>query len=327
MDDAIVFVNVGWMIRYQGPKNDPTLGGHGWLKKHDYGHETWNYLPRRGRVYGYVPRSAQIRLERLGGTSRDNAIEGVTVVWIARNPRDKHTYVVGWYRNATVHKSKDHHRIRRSSEQTVDYQIDAPAADARLLEVEQRVLRVPTAKRPGNLGQSPVWYGNPPFLEEVRNYLKAGGRVKRLSSGSGTPKQQDPLLRKKIEEAAVNHAFDFYRSEPGGAYQVESVEGDRTGWDLEATSGDVKLLIEVKGLSGSELCVELTPNEYEKMLSTEHRSRYVVYVVTQAVTNQRTSHVFYYNAEVSSGRRQIWMASDGRVLKIDPRVAARLTVE
>lgn len=327
MDEVIVFVNVGWMIRYRGPKNDPTLGGHGWLKAHDYGHEAWNYLPYKGRVFGYVPRSAQIRLARLGGTSRDERIDGVTVVWIARSPRDKHTYVVGWYRNATIHKRNDHLRVRRSNELTVEYQIEAPEADSHLLELEQRVLRVPTAKSIGNLGQSPVWYGNPSFLREVRNYLRAGGRVQRAPDGSGAPKQSDPLLRRKIELAAVNHAIAFYSSEDGGGYQVRTVEKDRVGWDLEATSGDVTLLIEVKGLSSDELCVELTPNEYDKMLSAEHRSSYVVYVVTQAMAAHRRSHVFYYNAEASSGNKQIWMASDGRVLNIDPRTAARLTVQ
>ncbi len=29
MSQPLVFVNVGWMVAYRGPDNDPTLGGHG----------------------------------------------------------------------------------------------------------------------------------------------------------------------------------------------------------------------------------------------------------------------------------------------------------
>lgn len=30
MDERLVFVNIGWMVSYQGDANDPTLGGHGY---------------------------------------------------------------------------------------------------------------------------------------------------------------------------------------------------------------------------------------------------------------------------------------------------------
>jgi hypothetical protein len=329
LDERIVLINVGWMVRYRGLTNDPTLGGFGWLKAHDYGHEAWNFLPVRGRLYGYVPRSAQIRLTRLGAGSRDEKIAGVTVVWIARSPRTGETFVIGWYRNATIHKNKDHLMVRRSPTLRVEYQIEAAEPDATLLDVEQRVLKVPTEKRPGNLGQSPVWYGNVEFLQEARQYLKTRRVIRktRAHGRSGAkPRQPDPLLRKKIEAAAVQHAIRFYESKAGGHYAVRSVEGDRIGWDLEAKSGDVTLLIEVKGLSGGEINVELTPNEYQKMMSPKLRRRYVMYVVTRANTAHDRSHVFYYNLDASSEKRHVWAAEDGRVLDIQPRTAARLSV-
>lgn len=328
MEEPLVFVNIGWMVAYQGPNNDPTIGGHGWLKSHDYGHEAWNFHPYQDKLYGYVPRSARINLRRLGSTHKNEKLAGITVVWIARNPRDKVTYVAGWYRNAIVHRESNYFKIRRSAGQVVEYQIEAPSDDAKLLAPDQRILKVPTAKVKGNLGQSPVWYGNAEFVARIRAYLKVDGVVQepRKEKASGTPKQSDPETRKLVELAAVRHAIDYYTSRAGGNRTVKSVERDNAGWDLTVTGGDVMLKVEVKGLSGKELCVELTPNEYKQMLSSEHRSMYAVYIVTEALSPTAAAHVFYYNAEASHGRNHVWTTVDGRMLTIKPLTGARLTV-
>lgn len=328
MDEPLLFVNIGWMVAYKGPTNDPTIGGHGWLKSHDYGHEAWNFLPHQGKLYGYVPRSARINLRRLGSAPKDDELTGVTVVWVARNPRDKVTYVAGWYRNALVFRESNHFKIQRAKGQVIEYQIEAPNDGAKLLTPDQRTLKVPTAKLKGNLGQSPVWYGNTEFVAQVRAYLKADGVIQepRKKKASGTPKQPDPETRKLVELAAVRHAIDYYTSRAGGTRTVTSVERDNTGWDLTVTGGDVTLKVEVKGLSGSNLCVELTPNEYKQMHSSEHRSMYAVYVVTAALSSAAAAHIFYYNAELSHGRNHVWTTEDGRMLKIEPLTGARLTV-
>jgi len=328
MDEPIIFVNIGWMVAYKGPNNDPTIGGHGWLKSHDYGHEAWNFLPHEGKLYGYVPRSARINLRRLGSAPKDDKLTGVTIVWVARNPRNKITYVAGWYSNASVHRESNYFKIQRPGGQVIEYQIEAPNDGAKLLKPDQRTLKVPTAKLKGNLGQSPVWYGNTEFLAQVRAYLKADGVIQKpkKQKTSGAPKQPDPETRKLVELAAVRHAIDYYTSHAGGNCTVTSVEKDNAGWDLTVTGGDVTLKVEVKGLSGSNLCVELTPNEYKQMLSPEHRSMYAVYVVTEALSHTATAHIFYHNAELSYGRKQLWTTEDGRMLNIEPLTGARLTV-
>ncbi|WP_157640706.1 protein NO VEIN domain-containing protein [Burkholderia ubonensis] len=71
------------------------------------------------------------------------------------------------------------------------------------------------------------------------------------------------------------------------------------------TGGDVTLRVEVKGLSGSEVRVELTPNEYKQMLSPKHRELYVVYVVTEALSAKPHAHIFYYNSEISQGSEHV----------------------
>ena len=316
------------MVKYSGPSsNDPTLGNFGYLKTGTVGHEAWNFKPHRGKVYGYVPRSAQIRIERLGSARSDDQLQGVTVVWLARNPRDKRTYIVGWYRNATVHRDANSISLARGKSFRVGYQIEAPAGSATLLAPDARIFPIPTAKEPGNLGQSPVWYGkDDKFRAAVRAYISDG---KLPSTRKGTsPKQLDPELRTKIEKAAVAHATRHYTSKAGGSRTVESVEALARGWDLEATAFDGSVLkVEVKGLSGRDVLVEVTPNEYAHMISAEHRSDYIIYIVTEALEKSARAHVFRYDALLSKGKDHVWITDDFRKLTIQPLIAARLSSE
>jgi Protein NO VEIN, C-terminal len=248
------------------------------------------------------------------------------VIWIARNPRNGITYIIGWYKNATIYSDNDHISLTRRGGIEVNYQIEASAADATLLPLEQRLFSIPTSKKPGHLGQSPIWYGGTDnFRQTVGEYLENGGLLKKTVKAKGG-RQHDPDARKRIELAAIEHATQFYRSDKGGNREVNSVEKDGIGWDLTVTAASGEILkVEVKGLSGRELIVELTPNEYKQMCSTEHREGYIVYVVTEAGTPDAKSHIFYHDRENSSRRKLLWTAVDGRILKIEERVAARLS--
>ncbi|SFE10180.1 DUF3883 domain-containing protein [Methylobacterium sp. 13MFTsu3.1M2] len=326
----MVFVNIGWMKNYAGATaDDQPVGGHGYLKDGNIGHEVFNFKPLRDSVYGYVPRAARINLKNLGGATSDESIAPVTVVWIARNPSNKKTYIVGWYKNATVFRNNDHIKLTRERGFDVVYQITAPADDATLLSVDRRQFIIPTEKAEGNLGQSPVWYGGKDeFRARVAAYIAAGGVFTATKKGGskGPKRQTDPELRKQIELAAVRHATAYYESIDGGSQVVDSVEKDGVGWDLNVTAPTGALLkVEVKGLSGRDLVVELTPNEYKKMKSLEHRAQYVVYVVTEALTTSARSHVFRHNAEASKGGKLVWATLDGRMLEIVEIMAARLS--
>ena len=328
----MVFVNVGWMKDYAGPSpSDMPVGGHGYLKSGKIGHEVFNFAPLKGKVYGYVPRTARINLKNLGGSSSDEFVTPVTVVWIARNPSDKKTYIVGWYKGATIYRDNEHYIFKRSKGFNVSYQVEAPESGATLLPFDQRLFRIPTAKEKGNLGQSPVWYGGKDkFRAEVAAYVAADGAFAENSkSGTkGAKHQTDPELRKRIEVAAVRHATAYYLSREGGSQVVDSVEKDGVGWDLNVTAPTGAVLkVEVKGLSGRDLVVELTPNEFEKMMSREHRAQYIIYVVTDALTPEARSHVFRHNAEASEGRNLVWRTSDGRQLAIKEIIAARLSAD
>lgn len=327
--EPIVFINIGWMNDYSGlTPDDPIRGGHGFLKKEKFGHESWNFKPYRGKLFGYVPRSARINLSNLGGQKNDVSLSNITVAWIARNPRDRKTYVVGWYENATVYSINDAIKLDRAEGHKVGYQIEAPADKAVLLKADRRLFLVPTSKMKGNLGQSPVWYGGKDaFRGSVLNYIEAGGHFpKSPAKTQGAGKQNDPEARKRIELAAVRHATAFYQSVEGGEQTVVSVEKDGKGWDLTVTAPTGAVLkVEVKGLSGKELAVELTPNEYKQMRSPEHRTQYIIYVVSEAGASTEQSHVFLHNQEASKRNKLVWESLDGRRLKIEERVGARLS--
>jgi hypothetical protein len=325
----LLFINAGWQIRYQGPAaDDPTLGGHGHLRTHSMGHEAWNFQPYKGRLYGYIPREAVVRIGNLGATSSDDHAAGVTVVWLARHPSTGRTVIVGWYRNATVHRRADAHVLARKGGYSVKYQIDAPADQAKLLSLDQRTFEIPTKKEKGCLGQSPVWYGaSDAFRARVRAFIDRDGRHEppaKKSVKGGAPRSNDPEARKRIELAAVAYATRYYKSIEGGERTVESVERDAVGWDLNAIGPADTLKVEVKGLTGTEPVVELTPNEYEAMRSPEHRNHYVIFIVTEASTPSERAHIFRYDAEASTKKRAVWVSHSGRELQIEERTGARL---
>lgn len=324
--ETLVYINHAWMTHYRGPKGDKAEGNFGFLKTNGIAHESWNFEPIKGKVYGYVPRSAKINISRLGAERGDAAADGVTVVWIARNPRTKKTVIVGWFRNARIHREAEDRRLERLSGFDVGYQIEAPAVDAVLLPIDARSFIIPTAKEPGNLGQSPVWYGKgEAFNREVAEYIGRGGR--RGKQPTKFPRQNNPELRRKVEQAAINHAIAYYESEKGGFHRVESVEKDGVGWDLEAFSEDgVYLKVEVKGLSGKDLVVELTPNEYAKMRSSEHRTDYIIYVLAEALSSNPMAYIFRHDALLSKGSDLVWVTEDGQRLRIQPIIAARLSI-
>lgn len=115
-----------------------------------------------------------------------------------------------------------------------------------------------------------------------------------------------------VEQAAISAVTEYYTKV---GYQVDSVERDNVGWDLTAVRDNRELKLEVKGLSGSDLVIELTPNEYKKM--REHRDTYCVCIVSAALTKSKLE-IFSYVA----GSDQ-WESTDRRVLNLQELVGAR----
>jgi hypothetical protein len=283
--EPLLFCNIGWMEKYHGQSKgrDEIQGGGKYVKEKGMGHEVCNFAPVRGVIYGYVqPAGEQISLERLGGSPEDDQLSGVTVVWTAKRPGGG-TCVVGWHKNATVYRDKQEYpklsSLHRSNGLNF-FRIKAREPDCFLLPVDERTCEIPRQTK-GGMGQANVWYADSPLsiptVKRVRQLLAGKKAVprKRLSHRE----KQDQERKARVEKAAIRTTIDYYESL---GYSVRSVEKENVGWDLEATHGKTKLLIEVKGLSGINPSVELTPNEY--FVFSQRPTTYRLAIVLNALT-------------------------------------------
>lgn len=177
------------------------------------------------------------------------------------------------------------------------------------------------------MGQSNIWYADQEivseFKKEVFKYIddriipkKPKNKVK------GVPRQIDPRKRKKIEGIAIEKTIQHYENL---GYNVESVEKDNLGWDLEATIDNRMLKLEVKGLSQENVNIELTPNEYKQMQNS--KKEYRVCVVTNALKKPNLQIFSYNDEKLDSDNLGIWQDENGNALKMEERISARCYVE
>ena len=110
----------------------------------------------------------------------------------------------------------------------------------------------------------------------------SGDRISRPARSGGTSGGGDPEIKKEVEKAAMQAATRHYKSR---GYEVESVEAEKIGWDLEAVKGGEKLRVEVKGISGERISVSLTHNEFKA--TKQHRPDYRLAVFRNIPNNHR----------------------------------------
>lgn len=328
----MIFLRVAWMSRYKGiAGGDAPVGGGAFVAEHGFGHEIFNFRPFEGAVFGYAQppgrkdkwSDAKINLTRLDA-SADESVSGVLAVWVSTAPTGG-AFVVGWYKNATVFREWQPPPTgsnRRHNETDCGYYVTAKSEDAVLLPPDERVFSVPQQEK-GTFGQSNIWYADDPeqnreFRLKVLNYIQTR-QVASVPDNktSPPPHQPDPLLRQKVEKIAVERTTAHFTTL---GYTVDSFEEDNLGWDLTAVSGKRELRLEVKGLSGSHIVVELTPNEYAAM--KQHRDSYRVCVVTNALTEPYLT-IFAYTPDSGQWESQ---SPDRRILSIKEIIAVRCSV-
>jgi len=176
MRDLLLVLNVGWMTKYKGLENDELTDGGAYVGEHGYGGEIFNFAPFQGSMYGYVQppgkkqipyNSRIIRIERLEASVNSSFVDGVHVAWAARKPGGG-TYLVGWYKNATVFREwqkPPEGSMREFRGELLGHYVRAKEDDCVLLDVEQRTLRVPRAsdlvnRGKGGLGQANLWFAD-----------------------------------------------------------------------------------------------------------------------------------------------------------------------
>ena len=328
MVDKIIFLNTGWMDFYKGIAGDTITGGGKHVDNEGWGGEMFNFEPFESKVYGYVQpkidkkykNPCTIRLEKIGGSETDEKINNVTVVWTAHDPYNGGTYIVGWYKNATLFRyeqSSPKNSKRKYKNISLNYYATAKIKDATLLPIDERVVNIRRQKKDW-MGQSNVWYAdkNPDFIQTVKDYIFKGKipkQIKTRKAGTGRARQHDPLKRIEVEKSAIKVVTKYYNDL---GYDVQSFEKDNLGWDLTATSIRTELKLEVKGLSGKETLTELTPNEF-KNLKADNKF-YRICIVTSALTKPLLK-IFAY-----SNDNKEWMSEDGTILKFQEIISARI---
>ena len=280
----VLFANIGWMTHYRGNSTTDKIVGGGSFRNDDK-HEAYNFLPIKGKCYGYVQpvQCGDINLYRIDKECTDkNALKEVLVIWIAKHPSAGGTYIVGWYKNAKVYRTFQ--ESNASERKKYDYNIIANKDDCNLIPVDQRTFLVPRARAKGKgfLGQSNVWYCDSnnsdvqQFRKEVLNYIKTFSSEKKRFSKQTLKVDVD--AKKRVEKAAVAFVTKEYVNL---GYKVDSCEDQNIGWDLNAEKNGIRLKLEVKGLAGSQVSVHISMNEYKAMMS--NKDNYRLCVVTNAI--------------------------------------------
>lgn len=160
---AYLFCNVGWMECYRGQNdNDKIVGGGSHVDREGHGFEVCNFAPYENQIYGYVKPSGEvININNLGAANNDDFITNVNVIWTARHP-DGGTFIVGWYKNATVYREYqkfDTVPLFHKENHITGYRIVAEESNCKLLPTERRTFPIPTRVK-GGMGQSNVWYAD-----------------------------------------------------------------------------------------------------------------------------------------------------------------------
>ena len=323
----IILFNTGWMERYDGPAN--IVGGGSFIKENGIGWEIFNFKDFGGKAYGYVQpsRGDNLYIERVGATKGANTIDGVLVIFTATHPEYGGLYVTGWHRDVLLHRTYQEKNIlgRQVDNRIVGYYTETDFKNVRLLTPDERIgfidlpSRLPSGS--GWKGRSNVWYAEQGEGERLK--LKIAERIReyesqvQLSRRSHHRTPPPAEIKKKVETTAMECVIYYFEE---NNYTVKDVSKKNLGWDLEGQKDKHTLRIEVKGLSGTDISVDLTKNEYNKMCNNKNNG-YRLAVVTQALTDPKI-YIFQFSTEQD---KWIDPAVDGLALNIEEITTARCT--
>lgn len=333
MIPSVLVCRTAWMDFYDGlGSGDAPVGGGAYVDESGFGHEIFNFRAEEGWYRGYVrpvtPRrgvaNQRINIGRLGAAAGDEAIDGVTVFWVATDRQRGGTRVVGWYEDARVFRAWQSSPKPRLLPNGDDAGFMIEARHARLLPPDDRLFLVPRAtSKVRGIGQSNVWYVPDEFapkLLEYRGRVEAGVLAPPPKAPVGPARLLDTEKRLRVERTAMKAASEWCIAR---GLEPRDVSLAKLGWDIEAGVGGELLRIEVKGTSlavGTAL-LDLTANEFARMSAPEIIGSYRVAVV-QVSDNDSKLSMFAWSHE-----RAAWVADTGSLqLVLHPVTAARIEV-
>ena len=129
---------------------------------------------------------------------------------------------------------------------------------------------------------------NTRFEKNEKTYLKRFVEFKNLDPNNYNvfDRKNNEKKAKRSEKQAIDDIKAFYEKK---GYKVESVESKNCGWDLEATIGNIKLLLEVKGLNGKFYSINLSENESNKL--QENQEKYRICIVSNCNSSAKNRHI------------------------------------
>lgn len=129
---------------------------------------------------------------------------------------------------------------------------------------------------------------NTRFEKNEKTYLKRFVEFKNLDPNNYNvfDRKNNEKKAKRSEKRAIDDIKAFYEKK---GYKVESVESKNCGWDLEATIGNIKLLLEVKGLNGKFYSINLSENESNKL--QENQEKYRICIVSNCNSSAKNRHI------------------------------------
>lgn len=317
-NQPIIFFRIAWMENYNGvTSNDIPKGAGSYVTENKNGGEVYNFTNRNGMYYGFVRIQGDktINLTKLGASKYDTEINGVTVVFFAKNPIDGGQWIVGWYKNATIFKDLQFLK-KKDKNNWYTYLASCTIKNGKLLNINERNWEVEGA------GQMNIWYPNKYLtkvqMDSLKEYIETGKMPERknkprISGGGGWMK--DVELRKQIEVAAMERVVDYFSNK---GFNCEYVHKENKGWDIEISKGNKLYQVEVKGTQHDFSTVELTPNEYKMMMAK--KKTYRVCIVSHAINAQKqTLDTFHYNGE-------FWVNDLGLKLNLSVIKSAKLSL-
>lgn len=170
----ILYCRIGWAECYNGNIMDiPKNGGS--FNNDDIGHEFYNFSCYNGKYYGFFQlNGTNIHIDRISKEEADEYIDNVLVIWLATNPKNGGTRIVGWYKNARVYKNiqkvpynvfeQREHKYDKKGNRYDDFFICSNNASI-ILPVEKR------NKIISKMGQQSIWYGDDETNKEVLKYI------------------------------------------------------------------------------------------------------------------------------------------------------------
>lgn len=263
----LVFLNIGWMKYYMGLDGDSIRGGGSFVSKYKYGHEMFNFMPFEGMMYGFVEvrSTASIDITKnFGAQPGAPSISNILAIWVARNPDQGRTYIVGWYDNATVFRRRQiptSGETRKINEyitpqikarpedvgKYANYFVTAHEDDCHLVPPSKRTFKIPRSK--GGMGRPNIWYADKAkmadFRNEVINYIRGESQTVNLlrnkygRGGEGTAhKSLKEWCAKNPQEIGLENVMQI----PGVTERIFEQTGDRVDVAFEMPSDNYAVL-------------------------------------------------------------------------------------